>query len=95
MLAAAEIENTVSELFQQERGVRQGSVLSPTLFLVVMDEMLKEMSVSGTGVSIADLYLGSAAHADDIMHAPERLAIAMIISTKYSVIFAHIMHRLG
>ena len=30
--AAIEIENTVSDLFQQERGVRQGSVLSPTLF---------------------------------------------------------------
>ena len=40
--AAIEIENTVSELFQQERGVRQGSVLSPTLFLMVMDEMLKK-----------------------------------------------------
>ena len=30
-MAAIEIENTVSELFQEERGVRQGSVLSPTL----------------------------------------------------------------
>ena len=57
MLATTEIENMVSELFQQERGVRQGSVLSPTLFLMVMDEMLKEMSVSGTGVSIADFTL--------------------------------------
>ena len=62
--AATEIENTVSELFQQERGVR--SVLSPTLFLMVMDEMLKEISAIGAGVSIAGLYLGSAAHADDI-----------------------------
>ena len=61
--AAIEIENTVSELFQQERGVRQGLVLSPTQFLMVMDEMLKE---NGAGVSIAGLYLGSAAHADDI-----------------------------
>ena len=64
--AAIEIENTVSELFQQERGVRQGSVLSPTLSLMVMDEMLKEMSANGAGVSIVGLYLGSAAHADDI-----------------------------
>ena len=39
--ATVEIENTVSELFQQERGVRQESVLSLTLFLMVMDEMLK------------------------------------------------------
>ena len=65
-MAAIEIENTVSELFQQERGVQQRSVLSPTLFLMVMDEMLKEMTANGAGVSIAGLYLGSAAHADDI-----------------------------
>ena len=65
-MATIEIENAVSELFHQERGVRQGSVLSPTLFLMVMNEMLKEMSANGAGVSIAGLYLGSAAHADDI-----------------------------
>ena len=33
---------------------------------MVMDEMFKEMSVNGAGVSIAGLYLSSAAHADDI-----------------------------
>ena len=33
---------------------------------MVMDEMLKEMSANGAGVSIAGLYLGSAAHTDDI-----------------------------
>ena len=33
---------------------------------MVMDEMLKEMSENGAGVSIAELYLGSVAHADDI-----------------------------
>ena len=31
-----------------------------------MDEMLREMSANGAGVSIVGLYLGSAAHADDI-----------------------------
>jgi len=30
-MAGIEIDNTVSELFQQRRGVRQGSVLLPTL----------------------------------------------------------------
>ena len=53
--------------------------------------MLKEMSVSGTGVSIGDLYLGSAAHADDINHAPERLAIAMIISNKINTLSSRAM----
>ena len=33
---------------------------------MVMDEMFKEMSVNGAGVSIAGLYLSSASHADDI-----------------------------
>ncbi len=65
-MAAVEINNTESRLFEQDRGVRQGSVLSPTLFLIVIDEMLGEMSTTGAGVSVADLYLGSAAHADDI-----------------------------
>ena len=31
-----------------------------------MDEMLKKMSANVAGVSTAGLYLGSAAHADDI-----------------------------
>ena len=55
---AIKIENTVSELFKEaiKRGVWRGSVLSPTLFLIVMDEMLKEMHTNGAGVSIAGLY---------------------------------------
>ena len=91
-MAAVEINNTVSQLFDQDRGVRQGSVLSLTLFLIVMDEMLREMSTSGNGVSIAGLYLGSAAHADDIRSlsqstsATENQAINLInLSTKYGL----------
>ena len=33
---------------------------------MVMDEMLREMSANGAGVSIAGLYLGSAVYADAI-----------------------------
>ena len=54
-MAGIEIDNTVSELFQQRRGVRQGSALLPTLFLTVMDEILREMCANGAGVSIAGL----------------------------------------
>ena len=59
-------DGLLSESFVVERGIRQGSVLSPTLFLVVMDLLLRKMSQKSTGLSIHDLYIGSGGHADDI-----------------------------
>ena len=53
-------------LFTLQRGVRQGSVLSPILFLLVMDPLLREMDSLGLGTSFAGLYLGASAHADDV-----------------------------
>lgn len=41
--ARVKIQNTLSEPLRVERGVRQGSVLSPTLFLIVMDELLNSI----------------------------------------------------
>ena len=37
------VHNQLSEPFTVERGVKQGSVLSPTLFLTVMDHLLKQL----------------------------------------------------
>ncbi len=48
------------------RGVYQGSVLSPTLFLIVIDPLLKQLEESGLGLNIKNLFLGSFAHADDL-----------------------------
>ena len=48
------------------RGIQQGSVLSPTFFLVIMDELLHWLSEWGCGVSIFHLYLSGAVHADDV-----------------------------
>ena len=46
--------------------MKQGSVLSPTLFLLVMDSLLKQLEVSGLGLSVNNFYAGGFLHADDI-----------------------------
>ena len=45
--------------------VKQGSVSSPLLFLLVIDSLLEELEAAGLGASIHNDYLGSLAHADD------------------------------
>ena len=47
-----------SHSFDVQRGVRQGSVLSPTLFLVVMSFLLQQLERSGCGLAISGLDIG-------------------------------------
>ena len=56
----------LSAEFTLERGVLQGSVLSPVLFLLVMDPLLGELERSSLGPSVYGTYAGAFAHADDI-----------------------------
>ena len=55
-----------SESYTMERGVLQGSVLSPTLFLLVMNPLLKKLEENQLGPRVSGLYAGCFAHADDI-----------------------------
>ena len=48
------------------RGVRQASVLSPVLFLLVMDPLLIELKSKSCGLNVFGLDVGAFAHADDI-----------------------------
>jgi hypothetical protein len=43
-----------------------GSVLSPTLFLAVMDLLLKRLRESECGLHVRGTYKGGAIHADDL-----------------------------
>ena len=56
----------LSTSYVLERGVKQGSILSPALFLLVMDPLLSLLENSGVGLSINNLYAGGFVHADDI-----------------------------
>ena len=56
----------LSASFEVHRGVKQGSVLSPTLFSLVIDSLLKNLDQTGRGLSILGLDICGSAHADDL-----------------------------
>ena len=55
-----------SDPFPISRGVKQGSVLSPLLFLIAVDPLLKTLKCKHAGLSIHGNFMGGAAHADDL-----------------------------
>ena len=68
------VNGQLSSVFTLERGVLQGSVLSPVLFLMIMDPLLKNLEYSALGPFIGDTYAGTFAHADDIRTVTSSLA---------------------
>ena len=61
-------------------GTRQGSVLSPCIFALYMDELLEELMKLGVGCHIGNVFFGAASFADDvILMAPSRSAMQMMI----------------
>ena len=59
-------ENSLSAPFPVGRGVKQGAVVSPSLFLVIMNPLLQRMRQLNIGGSLHGIFAGSAIHADDI-----------------------------
>ena len=60
------MNNALSSEFTLGRGVRQGSVLSPSLFLIVIDDLLKKLADLNQGVEFNGHYTGTMGHADDL-----------------------------
>ena len=58
--------NNLSTPFPVSRDVKQGSVLSPSLFLVIMNSLLQRMRSLNNGGSLHGIFAGSAVHADDV-----------------------------
>ena len=58
----------LSTPFQISCEVKQGSVLSPSLFLIVMNTLLERMRNSNCGGSLCGYFIGTAVHADDVCY---------------------------
>ena len=76
-----------SQMFGIQNGTRQGSVLSPALFSVYMDELLLRLRRSGVGCHVGGVYAGAVGYADDLLLlAPSRSGaqIMLEICEKYA-----------
>ena len=63
-----------------QRGVRQGDVLSPQLFSIVLDLAMKKLDWSSTGIRIDGTYLSHILYADDaVLVAPNKRTLRRMI----------------
>ena len=56
-----------SDSFSIVNGVRQGAVLSPSLFSLYINKLLVSLESSGLGCNIGNYFYGASAYADDII----------------------------
>ena len=54
------------QIFSISKGMRQGSILSPRLFSVFIDDLLQQLKSNVNGMKIYNLKLNAIAYADDI-----------------------------
>ena len=84
-----------SDSFSIGNGMRQGAILSPCLFCIYLDTLLKDLRKSGLGCHIGDFYFGALGYADDvILMSPSRTSLQLMLNIcqkfaeKHSMVFS-------
>jgi hypothetical protein len=74
--------NSRSSTFRILNGTRQGSVLSPALFALYVQELLDRLQALGVGCHVGNTFVGAVAWADDfLLTAPSRTAMQLMLDT--------------
>ena len=70
-----------SNSFRVRNGVRQGAILSPSLFCVYLDTLLSQLRDAGIGCHIGGKFLGAFGYADDItLLSPSREGLQRMLN---------------
>ena len=59
-------EGSLGEIFAVTKGTRQGSLLSPSLFNIFIDSLLRDLKTVPAGVRLDSFHVNSVAYADDV-----------------------------
>ena len=72
--------DTKSDLFTIINGTRQGSMISPALWSIYLDMLIKELRELGVGCHVGGLFMGVVGYADDLLlMAPTRRAMQAML----------------
>ena len=82
------LEQSVGPSFRVLQGVRQGGVLSPMLYTLYADDLIKLLRDRHLGCTIKNLYVGVLAFADDIAllsNNPAELQLMLHATHQYTL----------
>ena len=75
-----DINNHLSEWFDVENGVKQGCILSPTLFAMYIDDLVEQLRTKNVGTVCGECIVSSLLYADDIvLLAPNEESLEVLI----------------